>query len=213
MRIAVFGALGNIGRRIVAEAASRGHEVSAVVRRPEQVAKVQEDAVPYVADATDREAVAELAYGHDLIVTATRPPRGRESELVAAARAMLDGVAAPGTRLLLVGGAGSLVIPNTGGRTVADDPRYLHPAGRPIAHACGEQLAVCRAARQADWTYLSPAASLAPGRRTGEFRLGIDELVVDDTGESRISMEDLAVALVDEAERPQHRRTRFTAAY
>ncbi|UYM04117.1 NAD(P)-dependent oxidoreductase [Solicola gregarius] len=213
MRIAVFGALGNMGRRIVAEATAREHEVSAVVRRSEQVAEVPDDTVPLVADATDREAVAALAYDHDVIVGATRPPHGRESELAEVATVLLDGVAASRGRVVIVGGAGSLVIPETGGRTVVDDPRYLHPAGRPIANACADQLAACRAAQRADWTYLSPAASLSPGTRTGRFRLGIDELVVDSTGASRISMEDLAVALIDEVERPRHRRMRFTAAY
>lgn len=213
MRIAVFGALGNMGQRIVAEATARGHDVSAVVRRPELLAKVHDDAIPVVADATDREAVTELAYGHDVMVGATRPPRGYESELADVAASLLHGAATAETRLVLVGGAGSLVVPGSDGRTVADDPRYLHPAGRPIARACGDQLAVCRAALRADWTYLSPAASLSPGRRTGEFRLGTDELVVDSAGESRISMEDLAVALIDEVEHPRHRRMRFTAAY
>lgn len=84
---------------------------------------------------------------------------------------------------------------------------------RDIALACNEQLEVCRAETGVDWAYLSPAALLEPGERTGNYRLGTDELVVDTEGNSTISMEDLAVALLDEAEWPQHHRTRFTAAY
>ena len=138
---------------------------------------------------------------------------GKEFELTAAAKVLLDGVAAVGTRLIVVGGAASLVVPGTQGRMVLDDPRYFHPAAKPIALACNEQLAACVDSAGADWTYVSPAANFAPGRRTGAYRLGTDELVVDAHGESRISMEDLAVALIDEAERPRHRRKRFTVAY
>ena len=94
-----------------------------------------------------------------------------------------------------------------------DDPRYVGPAWRDIALACTEQLAVCREQSHVRWTYLSPPAMLVPGERTGSFRLGSDELLVDAEGESTISMEDLAVALLDEAEQPKHPRARFTVAY
>lgn len=213
MRIAVFGSLGNIGSNIVDELLARRHDVTAVVRRSEQAGRLPSQAVPYVADAADPLAVDELSYAHDVIVSATRPRPGSESELAAAAKVLLDGVAPANTRLVVVGGAGSLAVPGTDGRTVIEDTRYLPLAGRPIARACGDQLAVCDSHAQADWTYLSPAATLTNGPRTGSYRLGLDQLVVDASGESRISIPDLAVALVDEVERPAHRRMRFTVAY
>ena len=213
MRTAVFGSLGNIGGTIVDELLTRRHDVTAVVRRPEQAERLPSQAVPQVADATDPVAVDELAYAHDVIVSATRPRPGSESELAAVAKVLLDGVAPAKTRLVVVGGAGSLTVPGTDGRTVIEDTRYLPLASRPIAQACGDQLAVCDSHAQADWTYLSPAATLTNGPRTGSYRLGLDQLVVDAAGESRISIPDLAVALVDEVERPAHRRMRFTVAY
>ncbi|MDN5853299.1 MAG: NAD(P)H-binding protein [Actinomycetia bacterium] len=213
MRIAVIGARGALGRRIVAEGLHKGHNVTGVVRRPEQIDDLGPEVVQHVADATDTEAITELGFGHDVLVTTTRPSSGHENDLVVAAKAMLEGAAAADVRILLVGGAGSLVVPGTAGRTVIDDPHFMHPAALPIAKACGEQLAACRAHQRADWTYLSPAASLQPGVRTGSYRLGTDELVVDSRGRSHISMEDLAVALLDEAEHPQHRGRRFTVAY
>lgn len=115
-------------------------------------------------------------------------------------------------RLLVVGGAASLTVPGAGAATVIDDPDYP-AAWRNIGLACNDQLEVCRAETVVDWACLSPAALLVPGERTGNYRLGDDELLVDSEGSSKISMEDLAVALVDEAERPKHHRTRFTVAY
>jgi putative NADH-flavin reductase len=109
-------------------------------------------------------------------------------------------------------GAASLTVPGTGGTTVIDDPNF--PAAmRDLAQACTDQPEACRAEAGVDWAYLSPAALLEPGERTGNYRLGTDELLVDAEGNSTISMEDLAVALLDEAEQPKHHRTRFTAAY
>ncbi|MCP3819696.1 hypothetical protein NLX86_16810 [Streptomyces sp. A3M-1-3] len=110
-------------------------------------------------------------------------------------------------------GAGSLTVPGNGGRTVIDDPGFP-AARRGIALACNEQLDACRVTETGvDWAYPSPAALLEPGERTGNYRVGTDELLVDAEGGSAISMEDLAVALLDEAERPRHHRPRFTAAY
>ncbi len=208
MRITVFGAAGNVGRRVVAEALSRGHQVTAVVRDPARFAGPP--ATVRRGDARDLADVAELSAGQDVVIGAVRPAPGSESDLVTAAKALLAGTAA---RLLLVGGAATLTVPGTGGRTVLDDSRYLSPDYRPIALACAGQLAACRAETGTDWAYLSPAASLEPGVRTGTYRLGKDELVVDAQGRSAISMEDLAVALLDEAENPRHHRTRFTVGY
>ncbi|KJS52607.1 NADH-flavin reductase [Streptomyces rubellomurinus subsp. indigoferus] len=212
MRITVFGATGSVGSRVVTEALSRGHEVTAVVRDRAKPHGLPAAVAIAVGDARDPEAVTRAAAGQDLVITATRPAPGSEHELPAATRGLLAGLAGTGVRLLAVGGAGSLTVPGAGGMTVAEDPGF--PADiRPIALACGEQLDLYRADSEVDWTYLSPAALLEPGERTGRFRIGRDELLVDEDGNSAISMEDLAVALLDEAERPAHRRARFTAAY
>ncbi|MEU6387734.1 NAD(P)H-binding protein [Streptomyces sp. NPDC046939] len=213
MKITVFGAAGSVGRRVVAEALARGHEVTAVVRDPARAGALPAAARLRTGDASDPHTVARLAEGQDLVVSATRPVPGREPELAAVARALLAGLHATGVRLLLVGGAGSLTVPGTGGTAVADVPDF--PASlRPIALACDEQLAACRTTgHDVDWAYLSPAALLEPGERTGRYRLGTDDLLVDADGNSVISMEDLAVVFLDEAERPKHHRTRFTAAY
>ncbi|MFD5461916.1 NAD(P)-dependent oxidoreductase [Kitasatospora sp. NPDC127059] len=212
MRITVFGATGNVGRRVVTEALTRGHEVTAVVRDPAKPHDLPPAVTLAVGDAGAPGDVARIATGQDLVITATRPAPGREHELAAVTRGLLAGLVGTGVRLLAVGGAGSLTVPGTDGTILVESPGF--PAEiRPIALACGEQLDLYRADRDVDWTYLSPAALLEPGVRTGVFRLGRDELLVDAGGNSAISMEDLAVVLLDEAERPVHRRARFTAAY
>lgn len=212
MRITVFGAAGNVGSRVVAEALSRGHEVTAVVRDPARFHELPAGVHARAGDAGRTEDVAELSAGQDVVISATRPAPGSERELVATTRALLAGLAPTSVRLLVVGGAAGLTVPGTGGATVMDDPEF--PADwREIALACNAQLEVCRAETVVDCAYLSPAALLEPGERTGAYRLGADELLVDAEGNSTISMEDLAVALLDEAEQPKHHRTRFTAAY
>ena len=210
MRITVFGAAGAAGTRIVNEALSRGHEVTAVVRSSARVAELPPGALVRIGDAASSRSVAALTEGQDLVISATRPAPGREHELVAAARALLAGLTHTGARLLLVGGAATLTLP--GGGTVIEAPDF--PADwLPIATACAAQLDACRAETTVDWTYLSPAALLEPGVRTGRYRLGRDALVMDPAGVSALSYEDLAVVLLDEAEQPRHRRVRFTAAY
>ncbi|WP_030234662.1 NAD(P)-dependent oxidoreductase [Streptomyces sp. NRRL S-350] len=213
MRITVFGATGNVGSRVVTEALARGHQVTAVVRDQAKPHGLPATVALVTGDARNPEDVARTAAGQDVVITATRPAPGSEHELTVATKGLLAGIAGTGVRLLAVGGAGSLTVPGAGGATLVEDPGF--PADiRPIALACSEQLDLYRAAdADVDWTYLSPAALLEPGERTGRFRLGRDELLVDADGNSAISMEDLAIALLDEVERPAHRLTRFTAAY
>jgi uncharacterized protein len=214
LRITVFGAAGSVGSRVVAEGLARGHDVTAVVRDPARFGELPAAAEARTGDATNVADVAELAAGHDVVIAATRPPSGSETELVAAAEALLAGLAGSSVRLLVVGGAASLRVPGANGSSVLDDPSLVPAEWRTSALASAAQLEAFRGAETAvDWAYLSPAAHLAPGRRTGAYRLGGDELLVDAEGDSRISVEDLAVALLDEAERPRHHRTRFTVAY
>ncbi|MGF1430194.1 NAD(P)-dependent oxidoreductase [Kitasatospora sp. LaBMicrA B282] len=214
MRITVFGAGGAVGSRVVAEALTRGHQVTAVLRDPNRPGQLPPGTTTLTTlrtgDATDPDRVAELTAGTDLAITATRPAPGREPELVTATRSLLTGTTRSGVRLLLVGGAATLAHPD--GTLVLDAPGF--PADLlPIARACADQLALCQADPTADWTYLSPPSLLEPGPRTGRYRLGTDALLTAPDGSSTISMEDLATALLDEAEHPRHPRTRFTVAY
>jgi uncharacterized protein len=212
MRIMIFGAGGNVGRRVVAEALGRGHDVTAVLRNPARSGVLPAVVAIRNGNAANAGDVAELSVGQDLVISATRPAPGKERDLVTTAEALLEGLKLTGVRLLLVGGAGSLVAPDTG-RTIVDDQRYVSPAWREIAMACCDQFAICRAETHADWTYLSPPALLQPGKRTGRYRMGSNNLLIDAHGTSLIPMENLAVALLDEAEVPKHRRARFTVAY
>lgn len=200
MRILVWGAAGAVGRRVTQEAVARGHQVTTVGRSG-----------PVHGDAADPDDVARLSAGHDVVISATRPRPGSESELVAAAKGLLIGLRGSGVRLILVGGAASLIVPGTEVQLV-DSPDFPVDL-RPIALACNEQYDVVRAAAGLDWTYVSPPALLEPGERTGRYRKGYDHLVTDAHGNSTISMEDFAIALVDEAERAEHVRQRFTVGY
>jgi len=214
MHITVFGAAGGVGSRVVGEACARGHRVTAVSRDAARLRGLPDGVEVRAGDATDSDAVAELSAGRDLVISATRPGAGREDELVAVAEGLLAGLARAGVRLLVVGGAGNLTVPGTHGRTVMQMPDFPDD-WLPIALACDAQWRVfeARAAGPVDWAYLSPPAVLEPGDRRGIYRVGTDELLTDAQGSSCISMEDLAVALLDEAERPKHHRTRFTVAY
>ncbi|WP_026924522.1 NAD(P)-dependent oxidoreductase [Glycomyces arizonensis] len=209
MRIAVFGAGGSVGSRTVAEAAARGHKVLAIARK--RLAGLPGNAETRIGDVTDTAAVERLSGEADVVISAVRPPQGLEHQQAAATKTLLDGVAPTGTRLLIVGGAATLRVPDTGG-LVMDDPRYVQAPWRAIAAAGAEQHEVCRGEKRVDWVYVSPSANLVPGERTGRYRIGGDELLTDEQGDSRISVEDLAVALIDEAESPRHHRTRFTVA-
>jgi putative NADH-flavin reductase len=209
MRIIIFGAAGSVGSRTATEALSRGHEVTAVVRSPDR--ELPQGVTVQIGDAADPAQVAALAQGHDAAVSAIRAPAGSEHLQVTATESLLKGTTAARVRLLVVGGAATLRVPDSG-KTVLEDSRYISDEWRAVAEASAAQHRLCIEATEADWTYLSPPALLEPGERTGRYRLGRDDLLVDAEGASRISVEDLAVAIVDELEDPKHRGTRFTAA-
>ncbi|MBQ1047077.1 NAD(P)H-binding protein [Micromonospora sp. C51] len=208
MRITVVGATGMVGSRVVREALDRGHDVTAVYRgrRP---ASLPPEAIAARGDAVDVDQMKRLFTDADAIVGATRPAPGAESTVTATTHALLDAAAATGLRILLVGGSAPLRSPSGG--SVLDDPRYVPPAVRDIAAASAAQLDACRT-HAADWVYLSPPALLEPGLRSGGYRRGGTTLVVAPDGTSRISAEDLAVAVLDEVERPGGDR-HFTVGY
>lgn len=190
MKIAVVGAAGMVGSRVLTEAAERGHDLLAIVRRR------RPDFADVPVVAADSCRMETLFAGTDAVVVATRPAPGEEHTVTATTTALLDAAAKAGTRILVVGGAAPLRV---SGGLVLDDPRYVPPEYRAIAEASAAQLDVCRA-HPADWVYLSPPAVLEPGSRTGVYRRGTTTLITQPDGTSRISAEDLAAAVVDELE-------------
>lgn len=210
-KILVFGATGSVGRYVVAEALRRGHRVTGVVRNPP--ARPVEDVELLQGDASNPGQVRELAARYDVVVSATRPAEGREAGLVETARSLVSALQGTERRLIVVGGAARLRVPGSEGVLALDDPRFVPEPWRSIAQACAEQFDVIRRADGVDFTYVSPPASLEEGERTGAYRLDIDQLIVDDSGRSRISYADFAVAIVDEIETPRHPRGRFTVGY
>jgi uncharacterized protein len=212
MKIAVFGAGGAIGQAITGELLARGHTVIAVTRTCAPIAGL----VVQVAtgDAADPASVAKLAAGQDAVVSATGPRRGTENaedSLVGAAMGLIDGLRKAGLRrLVVVGGAGSLeVAPRI---RLLDTPQFP-PAARAEALAHARALEVYRDVEDLDWTYVSPAAVIGPGERTGAFRIGGDQLLADPAGNSRISIPDFAIAVGDLVERGEEIRRRITVAY
>jgi putative NADH-flavin reductase len=216
MKIVVIGATGNIGRRVVQEALSRGHEVTGVVRDPEAVETPDPRVRLVKADATKADDVARAVKGADAVVSAISPrPNARglaAPSLQANARALIKGLSdAHVKRVLYVGGASSLEV--APGQALADQPDFPQ-AYKAEARGGREALAVWRnEAAGLDWTYLSPAIEIGPGKRTGKYRTTGDKLLFDSAGKSFISFEDYAVAVLDELERPGHIGRRFGVAY
>lgn len=213
MRITVFGAAGSAGSKIVTEALSRGHEVTAVVRSDTRFDQLPNAVNKQEGDASRIEDVIKLSEGQDIVIAATRPPEGKERELITISQALLTGLEQTQVRLIALGGAGSLNVADRKSTLVVDDARYVSPAWRDIAVACVDQYNIYKAETRVNWTYLSPPAMLLAGERTAKYRLGKDDLLVDQQGQSKISYEDLAVAMIDEAENNDFPQQRFTLAY
>ena len=212
MHIALIGATGFTGSALLNEALARGHTVTALVRHPAKLA-----AHPRVqavqADVNDAAALAGLLEGHEAVLSAFSGHA--EGDVLAGYlrgfRAIVGATRqAKVARLLIVGGAGSLEV--APGVQLIDTPAFPD-IYRATAEGARQALNVLRDTPTLDWTMLSPSAVLAPGARTGVFRLGGDQLLADADGNSRISVEDYAVAMIDELERPAHRRQRFTVGY
>ena len=194
------GGTGNIGTRLTKEAVSRGHSVTAISRHPE---KAHQDAkvTAKKGDVTDPKGLAPLLAGHDVVISAVRFSESPADNVIGATKSA--GV----KRLLVVGGAASLKSARQAGVRkpaggLARRGRRRHQVPR---HAQGETAL--------DWTFLSPSAMIGPGERTGKFRLGLEQLLVDKDGKSHISYEDYAIAMIDEIEKPKHIRKRFTVGY
>ncbi|GAA0716199.1 NAD(P)-dependent oxidoreductase [Dokdonella soli] len=203
MDIAIIGATGNVGSRLLDEALQRGHRVTALARHASSLAP-RERLTTRNVDIADGDALVAALADHDAVFSAVR-------FLGAPAAAIIGPVKRAGVRrLLVVGGAGSLEVGP--GVQLADTPGF--PAAYlGEANAGRDFLGALRRERDLDWTFLSPSESFMPGQRTGKFRLGGDSLLTDATGKSWVSIEDFAIAFLDELERPAHSRRRFTVGY
>lgn len=200
MNTALLGATGKAAAGLIAELKRRGHKVTGIARK----AGESDPGVPFVlADANDAAALAEAIRGHDALIVAAR-------FVSIDANLILDALKRAGVpRILVVGGAGTLLAaPNTLVIDLPNIPEAYLPEMRG-----GQAFLAALKASDADWTFLSPAANFGPGERTGRYRLGGDTLLRDADGESRISYEDFAKAMVDELEEPHHSRARFSIAY
>jgi len=208
MKITLYGASGIIGSRILNELVSRGHQVIAVVRNPSRIGRT--DVAVRAGDVLDSRGVAETAKGSDAVISAYAPPEDATNKLVDATRSLLSALKQAGVqRFVMVGGAGNLEV--APGVPIVDTPKF-HPEWKSHGLAHKEALAVLKES-DLDWTSLSPAALIQPGERTGKFRLTGNAFVPDQEGQSHISAEDYAVAVVDELEHPRHVRQLLGIAY
>jgi putative NADH-flavin reductase len=197
MKIVLFGPTGMIGSRIAAELSSRGHEVVGVSRASG-------------VDITDPAQVAAAVDGADVVVCAISN-RGAEYTLSDVAHSLLDGLRRAGVhRLLIVGGAASLQV--TGGGRLLDTPDFPE-AWKGEATQGADALEVYRGVDDIDWTYVSPAAFIHPGERTGSYRLGGEQLITDESGKSEVSAEDYAIAIADLVDSGEHARERVGVAW
>ncbi len=217
MKVALIGASGFVGAAVLNELLNRGHEVTAIVRNPENVKAQNTKLKVQKADVHDADALAGVVKGHDVVISAynsgwTNP--NIYNEFLEGSKNIQKGVKMSGVkRLIVVGGAGSLFV--APGVQLIDTPQF--PAEwKPGALAAREYLNILKAETDLDWTFLSPAIEMhhgTSGVRKGEYRKGLENPVFDEAGRSIISVEDTAMAIVDELEVHQHSRERFTVAY
>jgi putative NADH-flavin reductase len=203
MKIALIGATGNVGSRLLDELLRRGHTVTAIVRNPDAV-PAKPGVTAKRADVADKAALAAVIAGHDAVISSVR-------FLGSDPRTLIEAVKTAGVpRYLVVGGAGSLEV--APGARLVDQPAF--PAAYKEEALAGVVfLNILRGETQLDWTFVSPSALFVPGERTGRFRIGGDQLLADEKGNSTVSYEDYAIAMVDELEKPAHPRRRFTVGY
>lgn len=210
MKIALFGASGMIGSRILTEALARGHQVTGIVRQPEKITTQHPHLTVQQGDAQDAANVAQLVAGHDAVISAV-VDRTNPVTIIDVAKALIEGVRQAGlSRLITIGGAGSLEI--APGVSLVDTPDFPEPY-RLEASSMRDALNIYRSTPDVNWTFICPAIIIMPGERTGKFRVGIDQPIFDAEGNSTISAEDFAIAVINELEQPQYSQQRFTVGY
>ena len=213
--VVLIGASGFVGTAILNELLNRGHKVTAIVRDAKKMTVSNTNLTIVEADVTDTDALKEAGKGKDAVISAYNPgwknPHIYEDTLKNYPLIVESAKQAGVKRLLIVGGAGTLFY--APGKMVmdADDvPAQLLPGIKSLGEF---YLNTLRKEKDIDWIFLSPAANMTPGKRTAKFRIGKDDLVVDANGDSNISVEDFAVAMVDELEQEKHHKERFTIGY
>ena len=217
MKIALIGASGFVGTALLREMTDRGHEVTAIARHPEKLAVRNPHVHPAAGDVMNTQHLVTLLKGKDAVVSAFNPgwtnPRIYE-DFISGSRAILDAVRESGVkRFIVIGGAGSLEV--RPGVQLIDTPQFPAEFKRG-AMGARDFLNELRQEKELDWTYFSPAILMNhehSGERRGEYRLGLDSPVFDEKGQSVLSVEDLAMAIVDELEHRAHIKQRFTAGY
>lgn len=213
LNIVVYGGSGNIGSRIVNEAAARGHNVTVVDKSPK--ADIAPKGVKVVeGDVFDKADILKNIAGADVLISSVvvRPPPTPDfalSVVKSAVEALRAQTGAKKTRLLVVGGASSLY--NADGTRIIE--RFGNRQDGEVKSSVDSLDWLVAEVKDVSWTFQSPNGSIMPGQRTGKFRLGTDEILVDANGRSAISMEDFAVAMIDEIEKPQFVNKRFVAGY
>ena len=216
MKVALIGATGFVGSSILKEALSRGHEVTAIARHPEKI-KTQNNLTIVKGDVMDTDKLSETLKGNDVVVSAYNPGWTNPdiyNEFLKGSQAIQKAVKKSGVKRYIVnGGAGSLfVAPNV---QLIDTPDFPDEF-KPGAGAARDYLNILKNENQLEWTFVSPAIEMNPGtphERKGTYRTGLDNPVFDSNNKSKISVEDLAVAVIDEVEDSKHIRVRFTVGY
>lgn len=214
-KVVIIGASGFVGSAILNEALNRGLEVTAAVRNPEKIKISNSNLTVAKVDVSSVDAVAKLSKGADAVISAYNPGWANPNiynETLTNYPVILEGVKKAGVkRLLIVGGAGTLFV-KPGLRIV--DSGTVPAEIMDGVKSLGEfYLNTLMNENDIDWIFFSPAGSIEPGERTGNYRLGKDDLIVNDKGESKISVQDYAKAMIDECETPQHHKERFTIGY
>ena len=219
MKVALIGATGFVGAKILEEALDRGHHVTAIVRNPAALPS-HPNLTSKAVDVLDVGALAAVVAGHDVAISGFNPGRGTAGgdeitqQHVAGHRAIIDAVKRSGVkRFLAVGGAASLKTAE--GIEFLDSPEFPKEfeAFKGGIRGTRALYYMLKDEPDLDWVFLAPSVFLTPGERTGRFRTGKDHILYDADGRSSISLEDYAVAMVDEMERPAHHRERFTIGY
>ncbi|WP_045519498.1 NAD(P)-dependent oxidoreductase [Neobacillus niacini] len=206
MNIAVIGASGKAGSLILKEAVSRGHKGTAIVRN---ASKLQDKNVA-VIEKNVLDLTVEDLKAFDVVINAFGAPLGEEQAHVDAGHALIEALKGTSTRLMVVGGAGSLFVDENKTVRVIDTPEFPEIV-KPTAKGQGRNLQELQETTDLAWTFISPSAVFdAEGKRTGAYQSGKDNLLVNSKGESYISYADFAIAVVDEVENPKHLNERFT---
>ncbi|WP_303821645.1 NAD(P)-dependent oxidoreductase [Apibacter mensalis] len=214
-KVALIGASGFIGSQLVKELLSRGYQVTAIVRSADKIKNDDKNLKVVSADVFDTDKLAEVLKNNDAVISAYNPGWTNPNiydDTIKGYQSIIEAVKKAGIkRLQAVGGAGSLLV--APGKTVVDSgaiPDEILPGVKALALVLKDQFLP---EKELDWVFFSPAGTIEPGERTGKYRLGLDNLIIDDQGNSKISVQDYAKAMVDELENPKHHQQRFTIGY